>query len=143
MSNFFSQSPFTSTITITNHIFCIFFNLPRVIPTATQLARRWSVSAISFVLPEGKSSYLQTAILAGKRSVLAAHVMAVQISADQLFTTAIWTYNNAEFAFLVVLLFLTMRTLPSATFIQAFDLYLADHAKYYGISSQFVCSKGF
>lgn len=68
--------------------------------------------------------------------------MAVHISADVLFKTAIWTYDNVEFAFLVVLLFLIMLTLPSATFIQAFYLYFADHAKYDQVSLQFACLVG-
>ena len=61
--------------------------------------------------------------------MLAVYVMSVQVSADELLATAIWTNDNAVFACLVVHLFLVMLTLPSATYIQAFDLYLADHAK--------------
>ena len=72
--------------------------------------------------------------MAGKLLVLAVYHMAVHISADVLFKTAIWTHDNAEFAFLVVFFLLIVSTLPSATFIQAFDLYFADHGMYDKVS---------
>lgn len=69
--------------------------------------------------------------------------MAVQTSSDEFFATAVKTNDIAEFACLVVLLFFIMLTLPSATFIQAFDLDLADHAKYDEIIEKFSCHEGF